>query len=80
MTYRTTWTDEQNADAKALWLDGVEARVIGERVGKTRSAVIGRADRKLWGPHPQAKTVGAKWRRIPAGPAVLSGYARGLHA
>lgn len=70
MTYRTTWTAGQNAVARFLWLDGVDARTIGERVGKSRAAVIGRADRKGWGPHPHAKKPGAKWRRVAATPTL----------
>lgn len=77
MTYRSTWSDRQEAQARRLWLEGADAASIGVAVGKTRLAVIGRADRKGWGPHPKAHRPGAKWRRVSSPLTVIEG---GRHA
>jgi hypothetical protein len=46
------WTRAQSDAAFIMWRDGERAAVIGERIGKTRNAVIGRADRCGFGRHP----------------------------
>jgi len=40
-----SWTDEAVQLLKELWLEGRSAREIGERLGMTRNAVIGKANR-----------------------------------
>ncbi len=39
------WTEESVEILKAMWLEGRSAREIGERLGMTRNAVIGKANR-----------------------------------
>ena len=39
------WTDEGVETLKAMWAEGHSAREIGERLGFTRNAVIGKANR-----------------------------------
>lgn len=39
------WTDENVGVLKALWGEGRSAREIGEKLGMTRNAVIGKANR-----------------------------------
>lgn len=42
------WTADHDDIAAARWADGDTARVIGEALGVSRNAVIGRAHRKGW--------------------------------
>jgi GcrA cell cycle regulator len=39
------WTDEAVETLRTMWSAGASAREIGERVGATRNAVIGKANR-----------------------------------
>ena len=39
------WTDENVGVLKALWSEGRSAREIGDKLGMTRNAVIGKANR-----------------------------------
>jgi GcrA cell cycle regulator len=39
------WTDERISQLRVLWDEGLSASLIGERMGITRNAVIGKADR-----------------------------------
>ncbi len=56
------WTDEAVETLRTMWAAGASAREIGERVGTTRNAVIGKANRlglshraKAAKPKPEAK-------------------------
>lgn len=40
------WTEEQDIQLTALWLEGKSASEIGKIVGRTRNSVIGRVHRK----------------------------------
>lgn len=46
------WTPEQHAVALHLWRDGMQVVRIGQTVGRTKNAVISRAHRYGFGPHP----------------------------
>ena len=52
------WTQAQDDVAKPMWKAGKPAADIGAAVGRTRLAVIGRADREGWGPHPNPQGAG----------------------
>jgi GcrA cell cycle regulator len=39
------WTDESVEILRTMWLEGRSAREIGDRLGMTRNAVIGKANR-----------------------------------
>lgn len=58
MSRPSDWTGSLDAIARPLWKEGVPARQIGLKVGKTRLAVIGRAHREGWGPHPNPQGAG----------------------
>jgi len=40
-----TWNDERIAELKKLWDEGLSASVIGERLGISKNAVVGKAHR-----------------------------------
>jgi hypothetical protein len=42
------WSERQARVAAELWLKGMSASNIAESVGKTRNAVIGKANREKW--------------------------------
>lgn len=46
------WTPERDALLGALWADGASARVIGDTLGTTKNAVVGRAHRLGLTPRP----------------------------
>jgi hypothetical protein len=46
------WSRGDHDAAFHLWRDGERVELIGERVGRTKNAVISRAHRKGFGPHP----------------------------
>lgn len=48
----TQWTPEQEGLAQQMWRAGVRVDRIGLEVGRTKAAVIGKADRRQWGLHP----------------------------
>lgn len=41
----TKWTDGEVQTLKALWIDGVSAGLIAKDLGRSRNAVIGKANR-----------------------------------
>lgn len=46
------WTAPQTAKARKLWLAGVKVSAIAFEVRRERNAVISKAARSGWGPHP----------------------------
>lgn len=43
--YRIDWTDEMLVELERRWLDGENTRVIADKIGVTKNAVIGKAHR-----------------------------------
>ncbi len=62
----TDWSDAHIADLRRLWVDeGHSASIIGEKLGRTRNAVIGKVHRmgfplRLMGKHSSRKKPGRK--------------------
>jgi len=56
------WTDSRIKTLSALWIEGLPASVISERIGVTRNAVIGKARRLGLPPHAdwQARRAAAR--------------------
>lgn len=48
------WSDTDIVFLRAAWRDGVSAREIAERLGMTRNAVVGKANRLKLGQHQNA--------------------------
>lgn len=48
------WTEEQDATLRQLWSDGLSTAKIGEKMGVTKNAVIGRAHRLALAPRQGA--------------------------
>ena len=48
------WPIEMESTLEKLWKDGMSAKNIGERIGKTKNAVLGKAHRLALDGHPQA--------------------------
>lgn len=46
------WTHAKVASLKKLWAEGVRVDRIAKRLGCSKNAVIGKADRLKLGPHP----------------------------
>lgn len=55
------WTDEMDATLKELWQSGMRALLIGNVMGKTKNAVIGRAHR-VGCPRRENKTRGKNFQ------------------
>jgi GcrA cell cycle regulator len=62
------WTEKNRAELKKLWLEGVETKEIGRRLGTNKNVVIGKAHRlKLPGrPSPIRRGVEKKPRKSRA--------------
>ena len=43
------WTPELNDTGRELWQQGMSAREIGGKIGRTKNSVISRAQRSDWG-------------------------------
>lgn len=48
-----SWTPQQEAKARRLWALGLTTRQIGERIGMSRNAVIGKRYRQDWQRGPE---------------------------
>jgi GcrA cell cycle regulator len=40
-----SWTEAREAQLRELWLDGMSARLIGDKLGVTKGSVVGKAHR-----------------------------------
>jgi GcrA cell cycle regulator len=47
-----TWNDERIAELRKLWDEGLSASIIGERLGISKNAVVGKAHRLKLPPRP----------------------------
>jgi hypothetical protein len=57
----SSWTDEEKASLKTMWKAGVSATLIGQALGRSRSAVLGAVHRAgLWN----------TGRKVPEAPRV----------
>ena len=45
----TEWNPDVDALARKMWEDGLPASKIADAIGRSRSAVIARANRQNWG-------------------------------
>ena len=67
----TEWTDRDDAILRRMWLQGMPAAVIGENLGRTRNAIIGRAGRIGLPPHSKkVKPIPDKVLKVPPSKAV----------
>lgn len=66
------WTDEADALLRRLWGEGLSTARIGQAMGRTKNAVVGRVHRLRLPSRPNPVQQPKKPRRMPRGAAALA--------